>query len=89
MKLQDEDIYAVVREYLTDNGKDTGALRPDAELRELGIDSLGAVDLAFRFEDRFGIEIPLDGFPLTTVRAAAAYVAELSEKASAGTAAAD
>ena len=42
--------YALAREQLT----------PDAPLDSLGVDSLGVVELMFRVEERFGVQIPGD-----------------------------
>lgn len=81
--LHEDDVYAVVREFMKDHGRDPTLIEPKVELRALGIDSLGAVDLAFRFEDRFGIVIPMESFPLTTVDDAVRFVVGLSEQASA------
>jgi acyl carrier protein len=38
-----------------------------ALLRDVGIDSFMLIELVFHAEERFGIEIPLDGTAVTTV----------------------
>jgi len=73
MSRQDE-ILAVVRQYVDDLGEDATKIVPDATLRDLGIDSLHAVDLVFRFEERFEIDIPMEEFVATTVGEAIAFI---------------
>ena len=57
---------------------DAARLRPETDLEDIGVDSLGAVELIFELEERFSVTIPADraaGFK--TVGAIAAGVAEL------------
>jgi acyl carrier protein len=58
-------------------------LLPDAELQDLGVDSLAAVELIFEIETRFGVSVPNDrAAEFRSVRAITAGVREL-QKASA------
>lgn len=72
-----EEILLVVRQFVEDLGQDPDKIVPDASLSDLGIDSLQAVDLVFRFEERFQIDIPMEQFHATTVDEAVAFVARL------------
>ena len=54
-----------------------GAVRPEATLTELGLDSLSLAELLFDLEDKFEIEVPEDRADLTTLGEAAALVDEL------------
>ncbi|MFO1323832.1 MAG: phosphopantetheine-binding protein [Burkholderiales bacterium] len=69
-----EEILAVVRQFVDDLGQDPARIVPEAKLRELGIDSLHAVDLVFRFEEKFEIDIPMENFSATTVGEAIAFM---------------
>lgn len=73
MSRQDE-ILAVVRQYVDDLGHDPTRIVPEAKLRDLGIDSLHAVDLVFRFEEKFEIDIPMEEFGATTVAEAISFI---------------
>jgi acyl carrier protein len=74
---QESELLGMVREFVTDQGGDAASIVPQASLRDVGIDSLRAIDLVFRFEERCGIAIPMESFPTTTVGDALRYVAEL------------
>jgi acyl carrier protein len=74
---RNDEILAVVRQFVQDLGQDPGKIVPAAKLAELGIDSLHAVDLVFRFEEQFEIDIPMENFHATTVAEAMEYVAKL------------
>jgi acyl carrier protein len=50
-----------------DHKVDPARLHPDAPLDSLGIDSLGAVELFWQVEDRFGIKLPADPVDLKTL----------------------
>jgi acyl carrier protein len=53
-------------------------LVPEATLADLGIDSLDLVDLIFKIEDHFGLNIKDDvSRPLVTLSDVAAYIDEL------------
>jgi len=57
---------------------DAARLLPDTDLQELGVDSLGAVELIFELEERFSVSIPTDrAAAFKTVGAIAQGVAEL------------
>ena len=49
-------------------------LTPEATLDDLGIDSLGTIELLWRVEERFGIEVPSEPAPLATLGDVARYV---------------
>jgi acyl carrier protein len=42
-------------------------LEPDAALADLGLDSLGMIEVMFDLEDEFGIRIPSDRVALATI----------------------
>jgi acyl carrier protein len=71
---QDERILGVVRQFVEDLGQDPAKIVMDAPLREVGIDSLHAVDLVFRFEEEFEIDIPMEDFRATTVAEAVDFL---------------
>ena len=52
-------------------------LTPDAALQDLGIDSLGTVELLWAVEERFGIELPADPPVLSTVGEVVRYIDDL------------
>ncbi|HVL76988.1 MAG TPA: acyl carrier protein [Noviherbaspirillum sp.] len=52
-------------------------LQPEARLDQIGIDSLGAMELLFKIEDEFGIQVPSDQVQLATVGEVAAYIESL------------
>jgi acyl carrier protein len=74
---RNDEILSVVRQFVEDLGQDPAKIIPAARLSELGIDSLHAVDLVFRFEEHFDIEIPMERFRATTVAEAVAFVEDL------------
>ena len=49
----------------------------DARLDELGIDSLSVMELLFKIEDEFDIQVPNDQVPLVTINDVASYVDSL------------
>lgn len=53
------------------------AVRPEATLEELGLDSLAVAELLFDVGDQFGIEVPDDRTDFKTLGEAAAIVDEL------------
>lgn len=59
---------------------DAGAVRPEATMTELGLDSLSLAELMFDLEDEFGVEIPDDRTNLSTLGGAAALIDELRAK---------
>lgn len=52
-------------------------LTPDARLDELGVDSLGMIELLFKLEDELHIKIPTDDAQLATVGDVAAFLNRL------------
>jgi acyl carrier protein len=73
-----EEIINVVRQYVDDIGNNTDKLVLDAGLRDLGIDSLHAVELLFRLEERFEVDLPIEDFPVNaTLREAVAFIESL------------
>ncbi len=53
-------------------------LAPDARLEDLGVDSLGVLELLFRIEDEFHIKIPSDQVNLATIGDVVDYVDRLA-----------
>jgi acyl carrier protein len=49
-------------------------LQPAARLDELGVDSLGVMELLFKIEDEFQIQVPADQVQLATVGDVVAYI---------------
>jgi acyl carrier protein len=60
----------LVRDYRVDRER----LTPDAPLQDLGIDSLGTVELLWSVEDLFAIQLPHDPPTLGTLGEVARYV---------------
>lgn len=52
-------------------------LLPEARLEDLGVDSLGVMELLFKIEDEFGIQVPNDQAELVTVGDLVNYVDSL------------
>jgi acyl carrier protein len=52
-------------------------LTPDQPLGELGIDSLGMVEMLFFIEEEFGVHLPSEGVAFGTLGEAAKYIDEL------------
>ncbi len=71
---RDEQILQIVRQFVEDQGNDPSKVVPEALLADLGIDSLQALDLIFRFEDTFEINISLEDFHAETVGEAIALL---------------
>jgi len=49
-------------------------LLPEARLTDLGIDSLGVMELLFEIEDEFRIQVPTDQTELTTIGDVTRYI---------------
>lgn len=56
---------------------DVQAVRPDATMAELGLDSLSLTELLFDLEDEFGIEVPEERATFSTLGEAAALIDDL------------
>ena len=70
--------YAFLAELLSEKyDVDPEAIRPEATLTELGLDSRTVVELLFDVEDEFGIKIPQESGTFQTLAEAAALVGEL------------
>jgi acyl carrier protein len=52
-------------------------LEPEAKLQDLGVDSLGMIELIFKIEDRFNLKIKDDPRPLVTINDLVAFIDEL------------
>lgn len=52
-------------------------LQPEARLDELGIDSLSVMELLFKIEEEFDIQVPNEQVPLVTIHDVASYVDSL------------
>jgi acyl carrier protein len=52
-------------------------LQPDRQLQELGVDSLGIIEVMFKLEDEFGIRMGDERVPIGTVREIADIVDRL------------
>jgi len=78
----DVAILDIVKQFAKDRGVQPERIVPGASLSELGVDSLHAIDLAFRLEEHFGINIPLERFRARTVGEAVTFVAGLVEQQS-------
>ncbi len=54
-----EAIFTAIREQLSERGIDEGKIKPEAHLqKDLGLDSLDAVEMASDLEERYSIDIP-------------------------------
>jgi acyl carrier protein len=73
MNTHDRLVQILVDEYKLPAEK----LVPDARLEELGIDSLGVMELVFKIEDDFGVRFPSDQVALATVGDLVQYVESL------------
>lgn len=58
--MSDEELYAKVKKIIADSlGVEEGEVKPDSKLvDDLGVDSIGMLDLLLKFEDEFNISIP-------------------------------
>ena len=73
MNVHDRLVQLLINEYKLPGEK----LVPDARLDELGIDSLGVMELVFKIEDDFAIQFPSDHVALATVGDLVHYVQSL------------
>jgi len=73
-------ILAVLAGFAETFGLDQSCIAPSATLYELGVDSLQLIELAFRFEEAFKIQVPMEAFGgKTTVAEAIATIERLIE----------
>ena len=56
---------------------DPARLTPDQPLGDLGIDSLGMVEMLFFIEEEFGVHLPSEGVTLGTLGESAKYIDDL------------
>ncbi len=70
MNVHDRLVKILIDEYKLPAEK----LVPNARLDELGIDSLGVMELVFKIEDDFSIQFPSDQVALATVGDMVLYV---------------
>ena len=59
-------------------------LRPEATLESLGLDSLAVIEFLFQIEDKFGIQIPDQASPPSTLGEMAQLIAPLLPSGSMG-----
>jgi len=59
---------------------DPARLTPDQPLGELGIDSLGMVEILFFIEEEFSVHLPSEGIAFGTLGEAAKYIDDLIAK---------
>lgn len=52
-------------------------LKPSAKLEDLGVDSLGLMELLFKVEDEFHIQLPPEEAKLATLEEVVAYIDRL------------
>lgn len=78
--MQDRILDIIAREAL----RDPSELTPEMTLEELGLDSLGLVEVIFAIEESFGISVPFNanapdasGFDLSSIGAVARAVERL------------
>ena len=62
---------------VTKYGVQPHAVRPEATVTELGLDSLTLTELLFDLENEFGIEVPEERADFSTLGEAAALIDEL------------
>jgi acyl carrier protein len=73
-----EAILAVLAGFAEAFGLDLSRIAPTATLYELGVDSLQLIELTFRFEEAFKIQVPIAAFGQeTTVAQAVATIERL------------
>lgn len=70
--------YSYLAEALTEEyGIEAAKISPEANLTDLGLDSLMVVEFLFDVEDEFGIEVPEERADFKTLGEAAALIDEL------------
>jgi len=72
------NVLATLKDILVKDYKAAGDLTPDTRLNDLGIDSLGLLELMFKIEDHFKVTIPGDPpADLATVQDVCNYIEAL------------
>jgi acyl carrier protein len=72
-----DDIRQQVRVIVAEQAMiDVGEVSPDSTMEDLGLDSLGLVEIVFAIEEEFGVSVPYnanepnaEGFDISTVKA--------------------
>ena len=73
-------IFVVLAEFAEAFGLEKSRIAPTASLYDLGVDSLQLIELTFRFEEAFKIQVPVEAFnEKTTVADAMAIIEGLIE----------
>ncbi len=63
------DTLSTVQRLIADEaGMDVKDLAPGRQLEELGVDSLRVLEVMFRIEDIFGVQMPEERVPIHTVQ---------------------
>ena len=76
---------AILQDILVDEFKlRREQLAPDAQLSQLGVDSLAVLDIMFKIEDRFGLKIKDDIPALVTLNDVVVYIDTLLAHPAAG-----
>ncbi|UWZ40396.1 acyl carrier protein [Dactylosporangium roseum] len=73
----DSSFTAMLRPFLKYTGQED--LTPDARLRDLGLDSMQAIELLFCIEDEFGVTLPDDKLVDATFETAGALWSAIDE----------
>jgi acyl carrier protein len=74
---REDEILSVVRQFVEDLGEDPNKIVPETSFSDLGIDSLHAIELVFRLEEKFEINISMEDFHATTVAEALQFMQRL------------
>ncbi len=73
-------IFVVLAGFADAFGLEQSRITPSASLYDLGVDSLQLIELTFRFEEAFNIQVPVEAFnKKTTVAEAVAMIERLIE----------
>ena len=73
-------IFAVLADFAETFGFEKSRITPNVSLHDLGVDSLQLIELSFRFEEAFTIQVPIEAFgQKTTVAEAVAMIERLIE----------
>jgi acyl carrier protein len=73
-------IFVILAGFAEAFGLERSRIAPTASLFDLGVDSLQLIELTFRFEEEFKIQVPIEAFSgKTTVAEAVAMIEGLIE----------